>query len=226
MELLLLILVLLVAWLVLLSAAVGLGLWALGRHNRISTEHPSAAPLSWVWSPTKPARMHRRLRTAVGWVEKPLPGDPATQHDHLRTKLVDQAVALDLQLVRIAHAPRSHRRAALRQLSPGITEVERLAVRVHGMTRPAGVPLSGMPTATPSVQEHLADLRHHLDLLDVAHAELADVERHAGLGPAPDLPVDHDLAPRIVPAREQPAAATRPTVIDTRGEERPQAQPG
>lgn len=245
------ILVLVVAWLVLLSVAVGLGLWALTRHNRVSHEHATAAPLSWVVSPARPARMHRRLRTAVGWVERPLPGEPASQHDHLRTKLVDQAVALDLQLVRAARAPRRHRRATVRQLSGGVTEVERLAVRVHGLTRPVGVPLSGMPAASPSVQQNLADLRHHLDLLDAAHRELTDVERNAGLGPAPDLPVDdrlgQELDPRAAPTRTAPVDATRstatspepaprPTVIDARAHDEPsgwtttdsgrQAQPG
>ena len=198
-----------VAWLVLLTVAVGLGLWALGRHNRVSTAHPTAAPLSWLWSPSTPARLHRRLRTAAAWVE---PTPTGTAHDHLRERLVGQALALDLALVRASGAPRRQRRPIVRRLGGEVAEVERLAVRVHGLTRPGDVAATGWPSADPTVAEHLADLRHHLDLLDAAHAELSDVERHAGLGDPPDLP--------------EAEPAVRRTVIDaTAADAAPTSQP-
>ena len=198
-----------VAWLVLLTVAVGLGLWALGRHNRVSTAHPTAAPLTWLWSPSTTARLHRRLRTAASWVE---PAPTTTAHDHLRERLVGQALALDLALVRASGAPRRHRRPIVRRLGGEVAEVERLAVRVHGLTRPGDVAATGWPSADPTVADHLADLRHHLDLLDAAHDELSDVERLAGLGDPPDLP-DHepvvraaviDVAARDAAPRAQP----------------------
>lgn len=204
-ELLLLLFAIVVAWLVLLSAAVGLGLWALGRHNRVSAAHPTPAPLSWVWSPSSPARLHRRLRTAAGWVEPP-PGEHG--HDHLRDRLVTQAVTLDHQVVRASGAPRRQRRPLLRDLRGEVAEVERLAVRVHGLSRPADAAASGWSGTEPTVAQHLADLRHHLDLLDAAHAELTDVERFAGLGDPPDLPVT-----------ERRTAPVTPAVVDVEGRE-------
>lgn len=175
---------LLLVWLVVLTTGISLGLWALTRHNRVSAEHPSAAPLSWVFSPRRVARLHRRLRGTVAWVQ----GDIApNEFDHLRRQLVEQAVRLDLELTRAASAPKRKRRQEVRRLTGGVTELERLAVRVHAMTRPAGTPLSGMLPVDPTVEEHLQDLRTHLDLLDAARAELADIERQVGLGGLPAI---------------------------------------
>jgi hypothetical protein len=208
MDLLAAVLIALVVWVLVLTTAVAVGLWALGRHNRVVTSQPTAAPLSWLWSPAQPARLHRRLRTAAGWVD----GDPSPARDHLRTSLVDQAVALDLQVVRAAQAPRRHRRPLVREAAAQVTEVERLAARIHGLASPAAGTQGTRPAADPTVAEHLRRLREHVELLEAANVELADIERHAGLGDAPDLP-----APASAGRASGAVPAPPPRTEDTTG---------
>lgn len=231
MDLLTAVLLALVVWVLLLTAVVALGLWALGRHNRVVTSQPTAAPLSWLWSPTQPARLHRRLRTAAGWVDV----DAAPARDHLRSNLLDQAVALDLQVVRAAKAPRHHRRPLVREAAAQVTEVERLAARIHGLASPTAGAVGTRPGPDPTVAEHLRRLREHVELLEEATVELSDIERHAGLGDAPDLPVA-SAPPPTAPAGERtsaratvakPSAPRRPDgVIDTTAEDQPRPATG
>ena len=215
MEVLVFLAILAVVWMLVLTAAVGASFWVLSRHNRVSAEHPTAAPLAWVLSPSSAARLHRRLRTAVGWVDQssPAPGRPEATDD-LQRRLVEEAVAVDAHLVRAARAPRSHRRGLLRQTRDQVTEVERLAVRVHRLQRPPTVPSTGRPAPSPDVAANLADLRQHLDLLDAAHAELEDLERHAGLGDAPEMPTPRQAARAHAPATPAAPAPGRPSATD------------
>jgi len=193
---------LLVVWLLVLSAMVGTGLWALGRHNRVSPAKGGSAPIPWLWSPTSSARLHRRLRTAVSWVERP---GVAGAHDAARDGLVDQAVRLDAALVNLSRAPRRHTKPQRNAIRRDVTELERLAVRLHAMRRPADVPTTGWTTGHG---DPLADLRLHIELLEHAHDELADVERHAGLRDAPAMPDPVIATSRPAPARPVTARTT------------------
>ena len=61
-----------------------------------------------------------------------------------------------------------------------VVEVERLAVRLSNMSRPAGTPSSGWdgPVTPPEMLERMSQ---QLDLLDAAQSELAEIERASGL---------------------------------------------
>ena len=54
---------------VLVGVLFGVFSWQLARSNRVVADAPTTAPILWLWSPTQPARLHRRLRSAV----RPLP---------------------------------------------------------------------------------------------------------------------------------------------------------
>jgi hypothetical protein len=43
------------------------------RHHRVSPHAPTLAPLTWLWSPFRAARLHRRLRRCVATVDECLP---------------------------------------------------------------------------------------------------------------------------------------------------------
>jgi hypothetical protein len=164
--------------------------------------------VSWLWSPTQPARMHRRLRGAV--VEIHLsPARRATPArcsvDELRRELEYQAVELDHHLVVAARHPRRRRRELLGTLDHHVAEVEALSVRLSRMSRPAGAVTSGWDLATQP-PEVLARLGQQLDLLEQASEELAEIERSAGL-----VDVDAVLAPLEQKAR--PSSAQPPTPL-------------
>lgn len=218
-----------VLWLVVLSAGLAFCLWLLGRHNRIRADRPTLAPLTWVWSPSRGARLHRRLRAAAGWVD----GDPDSAHDHLRTMLVDQAVELDRYVVTAGRAPRSHRRPMLADASRRVAELERLSVRVHALTDPTAGNRITRYGPTPAVAENLERLREHLDLLEEANSELAALED------LPDLDVSgrpsrtrspegaRHVEPRHVEATPAGTEATEVAAVEeNRSRQRPRPQTG
>jgi len=157
--------------------------WRLARANRVSPAVKSPARLLWLWAPTRAARLHRRLRTAVAMIHlAPSRRDrstPSLSVDDLRRELEYQCVELDQHLVVAASHPRSYRRGLLSAMEPQVVEVERLAVRLSAMSRPAGTPASGWstPSAPPEVLERMSQ---QLDLLDAAQAELVEIERASG----------------------------------------------
>jgi hypothetical protein len=178
--------------------------WRMGRANRVSPAVRSPARLAWLWSPGRAARLHRRLRVAVADIHlAPSPRDraaPALSVDSLRRDLEYQAVELDQHLIVAAHHPRTYRRGLLSALEAQVVEVERLAVRLSSMARPANAPTSGW-TGPPTSPEVLARMSEQLDLLDAAQAELIEIERASGL-----VDLDHLLA-----ETRQPVAITPPT---------------
>ena len=60
----------------LVAAAVGLAMWQLHRRNRVSPRTPTAAPITWLASPQRASRLHRRLRAAVATARFRPPGSP------------------------------------------------------------------------------------------------------------------------------------------------------
>lgn len=195
-----------ITWLVLVALGVVMLRWRLQRANRVSPATRSPAPLTWLWLPTQPARLHRRLRDAV----EPIHLAPARRGratatasasptvDDLRRDLEYQAIELDHHLVVASRHPRTHRRSLLAELATQVGEVERLSIRLSRLSRPPGVARSGWEPADPP--EVLARLSHQLDLLDQAQDELAQIERAAGL-----VDVEALLAPVSPPPAQQPA---------------------
>jgi hypothetical protein len=196
-----------VAMLAFMSVLVGVGVavfsWQLTRRNRVVRGVETAAPIAWLWAPTQPARLHRRLRTAVAPVPRPHTDD--SPMSDLSKTLTSQAVTIDRDLVFVSRLPRSQRRPQLRRLRPQVSEVEVLSARlVHHHRRTTGLN-AGVPQPTQAPAEVLADLGYRLDLLDRAHDELQAIEQANGL---------HDpemILNRIAPVEPAPRLRRPPT---------------
>jgi hypothetical protein len=180
-------------WIVLLTVALVVLRWRLHKRNRVSPAVKSPAPLTWLWSPTQTARLHRRLQAAVTEIHlsptRRSHSGAECSVDELRRELEYQAVEIDHHLVVASRHPRRNRRHLLSTLDPQVAEVEQLSVRLSRLTRPAGSVSSGWDMAQQP-PEVLARISHQLDLLDAASEELTAIERAAGL-----VDVDQLLAP-------------------------------
>lgn len=186
--------------------------WRLSRANRVSPAVRSPARMAWLWAPSRAARLHRRLRTAVAMIHlSPSRRDrsaPSLSVEELRRELEYQAVELDQHLVVAASHPRSHRRGLLTSLDAQVAEVERLAVRLSAMARPGGTPSTGwdVPATPPEVLQRLSD---QLDLLDAAQAELVEIERASGLVDVDALMAETRSPVAITPPPPPPLRTSR-----------------
>jgi len=207
-DLLLVGLALFATWVALFAIGYSVARWRLARANRVSPAVRSAAPIRWLWSPNRAARLHRRLRTAVALIHlapsRKVHANPSLSVDELRRDLEHQAVELDGHLVVAWCHPRSHRRGLLANLERQVLEVEALAVRLSALSRPEGTPPSGweaMPSGPPEVLERIAG---QLDLLDEAKAELAEIERASGLVDVDELLAVTRTAAATAPPPSEP----------------------
>jgi len=98
--------------------------WQLLKRHRIHPRVPSPAPLSWMVSPTAPARLHRRLQTTVRVASIYAPRKPLSD-------VALQAVELDRKVVLAARQPYGARGAVLRSLVAEADELDRLALAVN-----------------------------------------------------------------------------------------------
>lgn len=159
-----------VVWLLLLSAGVAASIWALRRSNRVVPGEPTAAPVLWLWSPSRPARLHRRLRTLAAWVSTA----PPSTHREAWDRLLAEAVSLDREAAIAARAPHRVRGDGLRDLARQVHQLERLAARLRKLDGPA--------TTAPAGSGHeptggLVELQQHVESLESAHGELDALER-------------------------------------------------
>jgi hypothetical protein len=183
------------------SAAVTAALvWRLRRRNRVSPSVRSEAPVLWLWSPTRAARLHRRLQKAVSAARYGLGLDhgrrsrPASpQLSELVDDLQLQAVAVDRQVVVASRCPPTVRTRLLRALADQTGDIERLVERVlEAASATAGDP----PPAA------LARMGERLDALEAARDELARLEAAAGLPCVePSVGSAHDPRLRADPGR-------------------------
>lgn len=208
MRVLLWLLAFLATWIVLLTVVTVIVRWRLQRRNRVSPAVRSPAPLVWLWSPGRPARLHRRLRDSVADIHlapsrrsHPL---PSVSVDELRRELEYQAVELDHHVVVASRQRRSQRRPLLESLDVRVQEVEQLSLRLSRLARPDGAPASGWDVVGQP-PDALARIAEQLDLLDRAQAELAAIERAAGL-----TDVDSVLAPTTEPVAGPLVTPPRP----------------
>jgi hypothetical protein len=215
-QILFVLMALFVTWIVLFGLGMTIMRWRLSRSNRVSPAIKSPAPLRWLWSPTRAARLHRRPGAAVALIHL-APSRrvrdsqaPSLSVDELRRELEYQAVELDQHLVVAAHHPRSHRRGLLRSLDLQVVEIENLAVRLSSMVRPEGAPASGWarPEATPEALERIGT---QLDLLDAAQNELSQIERASGL-----VDLDALMAETNDPVAVMPPPPATPVPLHTR----------
>lgn len=229
MEALLIALVLVMVFIVVVALGVATVAWAVDHSNRVSPDTSSPAPLVWIWSPSRPARLHRRLQAAVAPIHVPTPRGraarraslpPAGSVPALCMELEAQAVEIDRHIRLVSRYPRGYRMLAMRQLDHDVRQVEQISLRLRRMSRPVGSPSSGWDRGdTPP--EVLQRLGEDLDRLEHAQAELDHIERTHGLvsddvlreideraraeAASPPVP-DRDIRPSLPP----PSADTIP----------------
>jgi hypothetical protein len=163
------------ASLALTSVGLGLALWRLARRNRLHPSTPTGAPVPWLVSPARPARLHRRLRAAVLTATFRAPGRgrrkvPTSAVDDLVAELLREAVAVDTQLVVAARAPWRVRARLLDLAEPQVARLEQLAARLAVLTSASARP-GGAPAAVA-----IHALEERLDALEAARQEIADLE--------------------------------------------------
>ena len=141
------------------GAAVGTR-YALQRRNRVIKGANSPAPLIWLTSGRREAKIHRRLRT-VGLRLEVVP--PTDDVGDIITRLRIELVELDGHLVTVARRPSRERRADRPELLARVEQIEDLVRRVEDRAR--------------SELVSLGELSERLDLLEQADAELDELGR-------------------------------------------------
>lgn len=162
-----------------LGALVAAVLWLRGlrRSNRVVPDVPTAAPLTWLATPTSGARLHRRLRAAV--LVARASAEAAETAPHLAgivDELEAEAVALDQHVVIASRLSGSQGRARMRELATQVGRVEQVASQVSTIAAQTQAPIitRGQPAA-------LDDLALQLENLAEARREVIDVEAAAGV---------------------------------------------
>ena len=167
------------------AIVIALAVRGLRRRNRVVPDVASTAPLRWLTSPGKGARLHRRLRAAIATTRSAARRDRDAGSTEgavaaIAAGLQRHAAALDRHIVVAAAAPRSQRRELLGALRPQVDQLEQLSARLarHVATTEVEVPrLAHHPLP-------LDDLEERLDALEDAREEVALAEVAAGLSPA------------------------------------------
>ena len=129
------------------------------RRNQVVKGVRSPAPVSWLTSSRKEARLHRRLRAAGQRLELV----PATEGltDVMRGLRVE-LVELDAHLVTVSRRPSPTRRADRGELVVRVQAIEDLVRRIEERSRGTGVSLE--------------ELAERLDVLEAADDELRGLE--------------------------------------------------
>lgn len=163
------------------ATVAALLVWRLRRRNRLHPGVPSAAPVLWLWSPSGPARLHRRLRvaTATARYQPPRarrrPGGE-TEVVQLRHDLVQAAAALDDRLVAAARAPRTVRGQLVAGVACDVRRVERLAGRLATLVSAGDALAAG---------GGLDRLDERVTALEAARREISELDALLGLAPSP-----------------------------------------
>jgi hypothetical protein len=149
-------------------------LHALVVSNRLHPSIETGAPLAWRYSPVMPARLHRRLQTAVGLAFRS--DDGGTAGDVV-SSLVDHAAAVDRDLVAVNRQQGPLRRANLRRLRREVEQIEQLALRLQHRRRASQASPADGRAPAPTRSQSLDELHVRLDLLADAHDELVAIEQ-------------------------------------------------
>ena len=143
---------------VLAAATVGGARYALGRRNRVVQGVKSPAPLLWLTSGRREAKLHRRLRQCGRRLALVPPADDVAD---IITRLRVELAELDAHLVVISRRPSAVRRADRGAVTDQIKQLEALVRRVEERTRDERVSLD--------------ELDERLDLLEAADNELTEL---------------------------------------------------
>jgi hypothetical protein len=155
-------------WCVLLGVGATLAVRSLRRTNRVSPTSGTRAPVTWLVSPSRPARMHRQLRNLGSWVTS----HPAASGDTTWNQLLDEVARADGRLVVATRANPRIRTSELDAVSETISRLEDLAVRLRNLEQPA-TPADH----EPSPPDGVSMLERRIEHLEQAHADLEDLER-------------------------------------------------
>ena len=151
-------LILLAVVVVLFAAAAGGTRYALGRKNRVIAGVKSPAPLGWLTSGRREAKLHRRLRRSGRRLAIVPPTDDVAD---IITRLRIELVELDQYLVTVSRRPSEARRSDRKAVVERVEQIESLVRRVEERTRDDLVSLS--------------DLNERLDMLEAADDELTEL---------------------------------------------------
>lgn len=198
LEFLLVLALIFMVWIAMIIAGLFVVRWRLHHANRVSPHTPSTAPLTWLVSPSRPARTHRRLRSDIRGIDAavPRPGKsdhvPALSVDGLLRELEQQAVNLDRQVVVTSRQPRTVRRDTMNQIDAQVDDLEQIAMRLTGLHRSNEAPASGWdaPRPTPAALEHISQ---QVGMLEAAHEEIASI------GTAPQVDVFDPVSSQKLP---------------------------
>src|SRR5262245_46870927 len=162
MELLLVLFVMLLVCLSIPFVLAGVSLWQLKKKNRVSPDVKTDAPLTWLGSPARSARLHRRLRTVVTTLRAvPAQGaDTRGSRKKVCIELEQHAVALDEWLRWTSRAPGRVRRDHYDEIERQVGQIEGLAIRLSRMT-----PAAPGPRHAAERRDILADISQQIDVL-------------------------------------------------------------
>ncbi len=155
---------------------IALLVWHLRRRNRISPDHPCAAPLTWLAALHGPARVHRRLRNTVLVARSAAAEYPTVAE--LARQIEAQAISLDRHAL-VAARLRSQRAVAMDELTRQVDSLEALTARLAN----AAIDAARLPALAGQLDDPLQQIAERLDALDAARADLAALERRTGLEP-------------------------------------------
>jgi hypothetical protein len=154
-----------------MAATFALTMRALVRANRVATGRRSSAPLSWLASLAAPARLHRRLRRAMGVAEVAVGSvaPAALVLGDVAGELVERAVTLDHWLVAANGLYPVARRDRMVELSREVREIEVSAARLHQLSCDWR---RSLDHATASGDTSLPDWHQRLDAVEAALRDL------------------------------------------------------
>jgi len=195
-------------WLVLFVAACMVAVVTLRRTNRVVRSVPTDAPITWLLSVSRPARLHRQLRNLGTWTSQ---SSTSSTNDAWR-QLLDEVVATDARLVVAARANSRVRSGELDAVESAVRRLEDLAVRLRHLDEARDWP--NQPAA-PS--DALEVLEHRIEHLEAAHVDLADLDRRFRsvdpVAPATSPPSSRPSSgpPSGPPSGHSPSAPSSPT---------------
>lgn len=169
----------LTVWFVLFAAACTVAFITARKANRVVPGVRTTAPMSWLVSPSRPARLHRQLRSLGTWASH------AASDGHADTwsQIVAELVTTDARLVVAARANTRVRPAELDAVAATAQRLEDLAVRLRHIDE-ARHP----DTRAAAPSDALELIEHRITNLEQAHADLADLERRFATGAAGGTP--------------------------------------
>lgn len=141
---------------------------------QLDPDFPSLAPATWVLSPRKAARLHRRVLGVIRMVQSCSSANahrvpPNHQVTKLTRDIIQEAIVLDDQLVATSHMGRGVGRRLLDLIEPQVAHLEELAGRLAIMTGGSSRPGTASATALVAIDERLS-------AIEAAHHEIIHLE--------------------------------------------------